>query len=144
MCSTGMCSGEHILVCVLLVCVLLVCVERNTYHVEYTYDDEYTYEIVCVLLVCVQQNTYHVEYKYDDEYAYEIVCVLRHHINDIVYLPLVDANTYDYGVATISRLLKMIGLFCKRALQNRRYSAKETYDFKEPTNRSHPIVDDVV
>jgi len=44
-----------------------------------------------------------------------------------------------YGVATISRLLKMIGLFCKRALENRWYSAKETYHFKEPTNRSHPI-----
>jgi len=42
-----------------------------------------------------------------------------------------------YGVATISRLLKMIGLFCKRALQKRRYSAKGTYNFKEPTNRSH-------
>ena len=33
----------------------------------------------------------------------------------------------------------MIGLFCKRALQKRLYSAKETYNFKEPTNRSHPI-----
>jgi len=44
-----------------------------------------------------------------------------------------------YGVATISRLLKIIGLFCKRALYKRRYSAKETYDFKEPTNRSQPI-----
>ena len=33
----------------------------------------------------------------------------------------------------------MIGLFCKRALKKRRYSAKETYHFKEPTNRSHPI-----
>jgi len=44
-----------------------------------------------------------------------------------------------YGVATISRLLKIIGLFCKRALQKRQYSAKETYNFKEPTNRSHPI-----
>ena len=31
------------------------------------------------------------------------------------------------------------GLFCKRALWNRLYSAKETYNFKEPTNRSHPI-----
>jgi len=30
-------------------------------------------------------------------------------------------------VATTSRLLEIIGLFCKRALQNRRYSAKETY-----------------
>jgi len=44
-----------------------------------------------------------------------------------------------YVVATISTLLKIIGLFCKRALQNRLYSAKETYNFKEPTNRSHPI-----
>ena len=36
----------------------------------------------------------------------------------------------------ISRLLKIIGLFCKRALEKRRYSAKETYHLKEPTSRS--------
>ena len=42
-------------------------------------------------------------------------------------------------MATISRLLKNIGLFCKRALWKRRYSAKETYNFKGSTNRSHPI-----
>ena len=45
-----------------------------------------------------------------------------------------------YGVASISRLLKIIGLFCKRALQKRRYAAKETYNIKAPTNNSHPIV----
>jgi len=44
-----------------------------------------------------------------------------------------------YGVATIGRLFKITGVFCKRALWKRRDSAKETYDFKEPTNRSHPI-----
>ena len=44
-----------------------------------------------------------------------------------------------YGVATISRLLKMIGHFCKTALWKRLYSAKKTFEFKEPTNRSHPI-----
>jgi len=44
-----------------------------------------------------------------------------------------------YGVATISMLPKNKGLFCKRALQDRLYSAKETYVFKEPTNHSHPI-----
>jgi len=33
----------------------------------------------------------------------------------------------------------MIGLFCRRALQTRTYSAKATYNFKEPTNHSHPI-----
>ena len=44
-----------------------------------------------------------------------------------------------HGVATISKLLKNIGLFCKRALEKRLYSAKETYNFKEPTDRSHFI-----
>ena len=39
----------------------------------------------------------------------------------------------------ISRLLKIIGLSFKRAVQKRRYSATETCNFKEPTNRSHPI-----
>jgi len=37
-------------------------------------------------------------------------------------------------------LLQIIGLFCKRALQKRRHSAKETYIFKESTNQSHPYV----
>jgi len=45
----------------------------------------------------------------------------------------------DYGGASISGLLKSVGLFCTRALLKRLYSAKETYNFKEPTNRSHPI-----
>ena len=43
------------------------------------------------------------------------------------------------GVATISRLLGIIGLFRKRALQKRRYCAKKTCHFKEPTNRRHRI-----
>jgi len=39
----------------------------------------------------------------------------------------------------MSRHLQIIGFFCNRALQKRLYSAKETYNYKEPTNRSHPI-----
>jgi len=42
-------------------------------------------------------------------------------------------------VATISRLLKIVGLFCKRALQKRPIFSKETYNFSELTNRSQPI-----
>ena len=42
-------------------------------------------------------------------------------------------------MATISGLIKIIGHFCKRALQKRRYSAKETYNLIDPTDRSHPI-----
>ena len=34
---------------------------------------------------------------------------------------------------------KIIGLFCKRALPKRLYSAKETYNFQEPSDQSHPI-----
>ena len=45
-----------------------------------------------------------------------------------------------YGVVTISRLFETVGLFCKRALSMRRYSAKETYNFREPTSRSYPIL----
>jgi len=42
-------------------------------------------------------------------------------------------------VAPVSRIDKIIGLFCKRALSKRRYSAKETYDFIDCTECSHPI-----
>jgi len=51
-----------------------------------------------------------------------------------------------YGVAMTSSLFETTGLFCKRALYSfakepykRDYSAEETRNFKEPTNRSHPI-----
>jgi len=57
-----------------------------------------------------------------------------------IYMYTTTSTTTDYyGVASNSRLLKIIGLFCKRDLQKRRYSAKETYNCKEPTNCSHPI-----
>ena len=49
------------------------------------------------------------------------------------------ATKNTYGVATISRLLRITGPFCKRTLEKRLYSVKETYNFKEPTIRSHPI-----
>ena len=45
-----------------------------------------------------------------------------------------------YGVALVSRIDKIIGLFCKRALQKRQYSAKETYNLIDLTDRSHPIL----
>jgi len=50
-------------------------------------------------------------------------------------------KTSHYGVPTISGLLQIIGLFCQRELSKRRYSAKETYCFIDPTDCSHPILD---
>jgi len=46
---------------------------------------------------------------------------------------------YVYGLATISRLLKIVGLFCRISSLLWGSFAKETYNFKEPTNRSHLI-----
>jgi len=47
---------------------------------------------------------------------------------------------FSYGVASISRLLKIISLFCRISSLLYGSFAKETYNFKEPTSRSHPIV----
>ena len=47
---------------------------------------------------------------------------------------------YTYGVATISRLLKIIGLFCRILSLLQGSFAKETCNFKEADNCSHPIV----
>jgi len=44
-----------------------------------------------------------------------------------------------YGVASISTIDKITGLFYKRALSKRRCSAKETYNLIDATDRSHPI-----
>jgi len=72
-------------------------------------------------------------------HAYCFICVSTWFCGArAMYLFLIHAYSV-YGVATISRLLKIIGLFCKRALQKRPVFSKETYNFKEPTNRSHPI-----
>ena len=66
-------------------------------------------------------------------YVWHDLCICVAWLTSTVNLP------YTYGVATISRLLKFIGLFCKRARLKSRYYANETYIFKEPTNRSNPV-----
>jgi len=47
--------------------------------------------------------------------------------------------SFAYGVATISRLLKIISLFCRIQSLLQGSFPVETYNFTEPTNRSHPI-----
>ena len=62
--------------------------------------------------------------------VYAYVCVTR------------STNTSQcmvYGVATISRHLKIMGLFCRISSLSQSSFAKETCHFKEPTNRSHPV-----
>jgi len=54
--------------------------------------------------------------------------------------PHTTAHPPAYGVATISRLLKITVLFCRVLSLLQGSFAKETYNFKEPTSRSYPIV----
>jgi len=42
-------------------------------------------------------------------------------------------------MATVGTLLKIKGLFCRIYSLLQGSFAKETYNLKEPTNRSHPI-----
>ena len=44
-----------------------------------------------------------------------------------------------YGVATVSRIDKSLGIFCRISSLLQGFFAKETYNFIDPTNRSHPI-----
>jgi len=53
--------------------------------------------------------------------------------------PEIYGSWHTYGVATISGLLQIIGLFCRISSLLCGSFAKETYYFKEPTSRSHPI-----
>jgi len=46
---------------------------------------------------------------------------------------------HPYGVATIRRLPKTIGLFCRISSLLQGSFAQEIYNLKEPTNRRHPI-----
>jgi len=82
----------------------------------------------------------HIEHTHRRD-AHKTEKKAKSHVFLIGTVPLyrVCSTGLGYGVATIRRLFKIIGLFCKRALYKRLDSAKETRNFKEPTNCSHPI-----
>ena len=89
----------------------------------------------------------HVTYAWVMSHTHESCPIFHNSSNSHVKCTSVDLYvlrhtsdfTYEYGVASTSKLLKCIRFFCKRALHKRQYSARETYHFKEPTNRIHPI-----
>jgi len=67
--------------------------------------------------------------------------VIRIYTNDISRIShRVYLIEFVNGVATISGLLKMIGLYCRILSLLYGSFAKETYNLEEPTDRSHPIL----
>ena len=61
------------------------------------------------------------------------MCVCVYILFDVAF---VTPSDIVYGVATISRLLQIIDLFCKRAHKRDDILQKETYNLKEPTHHS--------
>ena len=73
----------------------------------------------CVVLIHIQHHS----------------CVVLIHIQHSECL-----RKYTYGVATVSRIDKIIGLFCRISSLLEGSFAKETYNFIDPTSQSQPIV----
>ena len=110
-----------------------------TYMYIFIYIYMYMYIYVCI---CMYMAMYMYVYIYICLYIYiHIYIYINIHIYIYVHSrPASECNLGpSHGVALISRIDKIIGLFCKRALQKRRYFAKETCNFIDPTDRSHPI-----
>jgi len=61
--------------------------------------------------------------------------LLLHHFLSLSFFPLPCCS----GVAMISRLLKILGLFCRISSLLQGSFAKQIYNLKAPTHRSHPI-----
>jgi len=69
-----------------------------------------------------------------------LIHICDRHVTHVTHTYGFMQSHVTYGVASISRLLKMTRLFCRILSLLQGSFAKETYNFKEPTNRSHPIV----
>jgi len=130
----------------------------NTFtHMKYIHTCISMYMYTCVYVFLIKYiNTCTSMYMYSHQihkhmYKYVYVFLIKHipsyiwdlqvHVcvcvrqRECVY----GTRRHCYGVATCSRLLEMIGLFCRISSLLLGSFAKETYNFKEPTNRSHHI-----
>jgi len=52
-----------------------------------------------------------------------------------------EQREYTCSLALVSRIDTITGLFCKRALLKKQNSAKETCNFKKPSDRRQPIAE---
>ena len=85
------------------------------------------YEVTLLIYICVMM--YCVTWLCMSEYEW----VMSHNLNtnESIHTCYGIPQWHSWGMP------KIIGLFCKRALQKRRYSAKETCNIIDPTNSSH-------
>jgi len=123
------CNFDFVFECVCLYTYIHVCVYTCTYvHIYICHIYVLTY-ICGNLYVCVYLYIY--LFLCTQIYIDIFVCI-EIYMHICVYVS-------TYGVATISRFLLIIGLFCRiQALLSGSF-AKENFNLKEPTNHIHPM-----
>ena len=107
----------------------------------YTYLDTYTYVYRCIY-ICVYIHTHAHAYIRINVYIHIPICIhLYVYINIYIHSIKISCEYTQkcYGVVTSIRLLNIIGLFCRIQSLLQGSFAKETYNFKEPTNCSLPM-----
>jgi len=115
--------------------------QSPTYTYEWCISHIYLIQVICVNKSCltferVMARIEKIYVIHVDEscLTYERVMYHRNLSFPWMHFPF---PTHTYGVATISKLLKVIGLFCGIWSLFQGFFAKDTCHFEEPTNRSH-------
>jgi len=108
-----MCTRRHVLRTFAHICLAFECAQMCTRHARRTFK-------------CKTCKTLHLNVRETFECAQDM--------QDLTHL-----CRKSYGVATMSRMLKNICLFAEYRSLLQSSFAKETYIFKHPTHRSHPI-----
>jgi len=102
----------------------------------------YIYIHICIYIyVHTHVNIYIYIYIYVFmfTYIYLYVCIYT----SLCFLYIYHSQRFGQGGCAkrlVSRIDKIVVLFCKRAKWKRLYSAKETYNLIDPANCSHPIL----
>jgi len=127
-------------ICISVYICVYIHIHTCIYIYIYIYIHIYVYTYVYIYM-CVYTHLHICIYVYIYTCVYIYMCIYIHiYIHREIFMYIHIDTWYVLWVATISRLLKLIGLFCRRALRKRTYSAKAVYNLKESTNHSHPIV----
>jgi len=118
---------------------------------DHTHENKSCHEIECSFItfesrewVMSQSYEWVTSQSYEWVMSHALVMWMGHttqisHMNESCHS---DGGPGDawYGVATVSKIDKITGLFCRISSLLYGSFAKVTYDFIDPTNQSHPIV----
>jgi len=89
-------------------------------------------DVSCLIHVAHMQNSRHV---HDSDMSSQTWLTHMRNMSDLC----VRRVFFLYGMATVSRIDEIIGLFCRISSLLKVSFVKETYNFIDATNQSHPI-----